>query len=239
MLDAKSPNEEILKSSHVEQAYSYSIHPEIRCRHFALCNGRHLVLYDSQAFKPLLIVAVADFDKEWSIVERFLAPTHLADPILRSFMPDLGLAVSRLGMPPDTNHIFMGCRPYLIGRVADHLYSAGVAMPFGDELHLASFDFSAELLAPILACLPAALGAEMEKALGWSPFQVATGLMIELDWVGKLGDVTNGQDGEFVPFLATEIANAEFDSRPVPNDSAGLPEHIWRLRWAYDAMKSP
>jgi len=40
VLDAKSPTEDVIKSKHVEQAYSYAIHPEVRAELFALCNGK-------------------------------------------------------------------------------------------------------------------------------------------------------------------------------------------------------
>lgn len=45
VLDAKSPSEKIRKSEHVEQAYSYAIHPEIRADLYALCNGKEFILY--------------------------------------------------------------------------------------------------------------------------------------------------------------------------------------------------
>src|SRR5271157_610138 len=38
VLDAKNPDEEITTGDNVEQAFSYSIHPEIRAKYFALCN---------------------------------------------------------------------------------------------------------------------------------------------------------------------------------------------------------
>ena len=40
VLDAKAPSEPIIKSHHVEQAFSYAIHPEIRSSTYGLCNGR-------------------------------------------------------------------------------------------------------------------------------------------------------------------------------------------------------
>ena len=46
VLDAKAPNESILQDKHVQQAYSYAIHPEIKCQEFGLCNGRQLVVFN-------------------------------------------------------------------------------------------------------------------------------------------------------------------------------------------------
>ncbi len=44
ILDAKAPGEPVTSGGHVEQAYSYAIHPDINSRYFALCNGREFAL---------------------------------------------------------------------------------------------------------------------------------------------------------------------------------------------------
>jgi predicted type IV restriction endonuclease len=45
VLDAKRPSEDILSRKHIQQAYSYAIHPEMKCADFALCNGRQLAVF--------------------------------------------------------------------------------------------------------------------------------------------------------------------------------------------------
>ena len=42
VLDAKAPGEPVVNSQHVEQVFSYAIHPEVRCKWSGLCNGREL-----------------------------------------------------------------------------------------------------------------------------------------------------------------------------------------------------
>lgn len=54
VLDAKNPDEEITNGENVEQVYSYSIHPEIRAKYFALCNGKQFVLFKQDVKKPIL-----------------------------------------------------------------------------------------------------------------------------------------------------------------------------------------
>src|SRR5580658_10294925 len=43
--EAKAPGERLLNTKHIEQAYSYAMHSEIRVPCYALCNGREFVLY--------------------------------------------------------------------------------------------------------------------------------------------------------------------------------------------------
>jgi len=45
VLDAKSPDEEIKTGENVEQVYFYAIHPDIRVKLYALCNGREFIAY--------------------------------------------------------------------------------------------------------------------------------------------------------------------------------------------------
>jgi hypothetical protein len=47
ILDAKGPAEDISSGRHVEQAYSYAIHKDVRVPLYALCNGRRLLVFTS------------------------------------------------------------------------------------------------------------------------------------------------------------------------------------------------
>ena len=60
ILDAKSPTEEVIKSRHVEQAFSYAIHPDIRAHYYGLCNGRHLVIFSISQSEPVLLIPVQE-----------------------------------------------------------------------------------------------------------------------------------------------------------------------------------
>jgi hypothetical protein len=60
VLDAKAPNERVDSGSNVEQAYSYAIHPEIRVRLYALCNGKEFVVFSTEQHnEPILNLKVA------------------------------------------------------------------------------------------------------------------------------------------------------------------------------------
>jgi DNA modification methylase len=74
VLDAKSPNQPILQSDHLEQIYSYAIHPEVRTKFFALCNGRAFALFRLDQEKPILYFELDDIEAHWDELETFLAP---------------------------------------------------------------------------------------------------------------------------------------------------------------------
>ena len=74
VLDAKSPNENIKSGYNVEQVYSYSMHPEIRTKFFALCNGKEFVLFRQDEKEPLLYFNMIDIENYWEELSGILSP---------------------------------------------------------------------------------------------------------------------------------------------------------------------
>jgi hypothetical protein len=74
VLDAKAPDEAIESGSHVEQAYSYAIHPEIRAKYFALCNGREFIVFQIDVKEPALYFHISEIGKHWDNLYALLAP---------------------------------------------------------------------------------------------------------------------------------------------------------------------
>src|SRR5208283_807447 len=119
VLDAKRPTEDVLSRDNVQQAYSYAIHPEIKCKHFALCNGKQLVVFHVDISEPLLLINFADYDSRWTEIERYLTPRFLKEPLLRKFAPDLGLAFMRLGLSKKAKITMLGAQLNTFARLND------------------------------------------------------------------------------------------------------------------------
>lgn len=75
VLDAKAPNEQIKSGENVEQVFSYSMHPEVRSKFFALCNGRAFSLFRQDAQEPILYFELQDINDYWDELTAYLAPT--------------------------------------------------------------------------------------------------------------------------------------------------------------------
>ena len=73
VLDAKAPNEEIKTGDNVGQVFSYSMHPEIRSKFFALCNGRAFSLFRQDAQEPILYFELTDIADYWEELSGFLS----------------------------------------------------------------------------------------------------------------------------------------------------------------------
>ena len=233
ILDAKGPKEDILDHAHVQQAYSYAMHPEIACREFGLCNGKELVIFDVFHRDPLIVLKFKEYESRWTDIEKYLSVKFLLEPAMRRFAPDFGLALVRMGFEQTAAMIMLGVRLNLFGRVSDELYTASANTNFGTIDHCASFDFPVEMLPAIIAGLPPPLGEMFSDALKLAPFQAAAGLVIELDLAARLGEVTKGHDEEFVPLVIEEIMESRFNPEPVENDPKDIPEHVFQLRKAF------
>lgn len=233
ILDAKGPNEDILDHAHVQQAYSYAMHPEIACREFGLCNGRQLAVFDVFHREPLLVMNFDAFESKWVEIERYLSAKCLLEPALRTFAPDFGLALVRMGLERATTMVMLGVRLNLFGRVDDDLFTASANCSFGTMDHCVSFDFAASLLPKIVAGLPPELAEMFSDALGRAPFTAAAGLAIEIDLAARLGDPTLGKSEEFVPLVIEDILASRFNPEPVADARKDIPDHVFQLRKAF------
>lgn len=74
VLDAKAPGEEIKTGENREQVYFYAIHPDIRVRYYALCNGKEFIVFAVDAADPVLYFHISELEKHWKSVVFLLAP---------------------------------------------------------------------------------------------------------------------------------------------------------------------
>lgn len=233
ILDAKGPNEGVLDPMHVQQAYSYAVHPEIRCREFALCNGRELAIFSIDQAEPLLHLAFEEFESRWDEISKYMSPEYLAEPDRRKFAPDFGFKLHKIGFSPESAMVMLGTRLNLFGRVNDNLLTASANTYFAGESHCVSFDFPPSMLPAIVAGLPEPLAKQFCNALGRAPFMAAAGLVIELDLVAHLGPATQGQSEAFMPLIIEEVHESRFNPEPVAGDPNDIPSHVFKLRDAF------
>ncbi|WP_438005461.1 hypothetical protein WME89_43185 [Sorangium sp. So ce321] len=208
ILDAKAPWEPIVASHHVEQAYSYAIHPEVRCEHYALCNGRELALYNIRESAPIGHITLNALPATWEEVKLLLAPQYLKTPELRNFAPDYGLHARRAGIGKDLDIIFVSYYLQEIAMVEDGLYTTMATHDDNGTEYLASFDLGRDQLNQLLATLPDDISRKIRASLSRQPFRFDLGGKVVANITGRLGDVTRGPFEEFVPIIASEVESA-------------------------------
>lgn len=154
ILDAKSPTENLTKTQHVEQAYSYAIHSEVRVGYFALCNGKEFVLYDIQKIEPILQFPIVQLPMFWDNLKRLLSPENVfANNHLR-LAKDLGLHLKRLGFDKCDSLIFPLVPIQGLGQVSPGMCSFSSGIKDSDDSYAVTFDFGNELLCQLDGKIP-------------------------------------------------------------------------------------
>ena len=211
ILEAKSPQEPVTHSHHVEQAYSYVIHPEVRVNHYALCNGKELVVYKTDQWDPILHVPVQEIEKHWAEVEEALHPRYLKNPDLRGFAPDYGLAMLKSGFKRDVIQVFIQHHLQTFMRVTDDLYTVCTTTMGGDVEYLVTLDIPTHLCKEMLLLLPNKVSESIASDLSRAPFTAELSGKVLLTCSGYLGEITQGDYEEFVPIKVTEISEVFYD----------------------------
>lgn len=171
VLDAKSPTEDIVKSKHVEQAYSYAIHPEIRAELFALCNGREFVVYSTKKFEPILHFSLCEITEHWEKLFRILNPEIMARPDIVDYHPDYGVHLRRLGAEKGFQFIGLAINTNHILKVEDGLYTASTVITAERDYAL-SLDFGQKQFKQLLKILPEHQAKKIKKGLKRQPYMV-------------------------------------------------------------------
>lgn len=237
VLDAKSPSQNILNKSHIQQAYSYAIHPEIRCNTFALCNGHNLAVFNVISNEPIINVPIQEFHEKWEEIEKQLGPKFLLNPELKNFAPDFGMKLKQLGLDQNILLIMLGVKLNMYAMINPDLYTVTANCEFADREHCVSYDFTRNQLQQALACLPKELNEAFNNALNTAPFQAAAELAIELDLTVKLGEETKAEKETFVPLIVEEVLKSKFNPEPIGIISEDIPNHVFRLRNAYEIQQ--
>lgn len=208
ILDAKSPTEDIIKSKHVEQAYSYAIHPEIRAELYALCNGREFVLYEIRKFEPILHFKLEDIADHWDSLHRILNPEVKANPALLDYDPDYGMLVKKIGAVEDFKLIALAVHTKFIAKVAENQYTTMTIMP-GSVESMVSLYFNEEQYQQLLSLQPPHLQSILYNGLRTMPYYVSLDKGDDEFLFGCAATISNSvidnNEESYIPFIVDEF----------------------------------
>lgn len=207
VLDAKSPSEEITKSKHVEQAYSYAIHPEVRAELYALCNGKEFALYSVKQFDPILHFKLAEIEKHWDSIYRILNPEIKGHPDLVNFNPDYGLHLRMLGAKEGFSYIALAVNTNHMIKVEDGLYTTSTIIT-AEEEYAMSIDFGENEYNKLLKVLPESQALALSESLKRQPYRIhlengeefSFGVATELT-----KDIYHNAQESYLPFIVVDV----------------------------------
>lgn len=74
VLDAKAPDEEVKTGKNVEQTYFYAIHPDIRVKLYALCNGKEFAAFLIDQAEPVVYFHLAELQQHFATLKSWFSP---------------------------------------------------------------------------------------------------------------------------------------------------------------------
>jgi hypothetical protein len=207
VLDAKSPKENIISGKNVEQAYSYAIHPKVRTKLYALCNGVELTIFHINQIKPILHAKLESINDIWSEVEEILAPYKIEGftPFPESLYPDYGVLLHKLSYTESVKQFEYGVPVDHITRLDDNTYSINLNRMVSEQEYAATFDFDDQRFAEFLLTLPRERAIQIFNALRKQPYQVDIQPPHSIDIVSRLGKPTQTKFEEIVPLIVEEF----------------------------------
>jgi hypothetical protein len=220
ILDAKAPTEEVVKSEHVAQAYSYAIHPDVRCDHYALCNGRELIIYNTRVWDPVFQIEIQAVDQQWDAVYKHLHPRFLENPELRDFVPDFGLHAMKAGVGREIDLILADYYLQDIMKAEDSLFTSSSQLEAGEREFMVSFDYGLAILEGMMQHVPEDFSRAVKERLARQPFNVFLDGKIRISCRVRLGELVQGKFESFVPLEIQELIEVHFD----PNMKLITPE---------------
>ncbi len=223
ILDAKRPNEPLVKSKHAEQAYSYAIHPEVRVRFYALCSGSQIAAYEIYGIAPIFVIDFENIERDWELIESVLSPKNVSFAAEMHFAPDFGTAIVKMGSPPGFQWLFPFAKFSQFCCLDENFFTMPVGIPIGDVVHMASFDADKEMFDKLLALtdeenrnhiLTHAVPGHM--AIGLRP------IFASLDT--NIGEPTRGQHDVFVPLIIRDVKELDESTFRAAESMQSMPD---------------
>lgn len=207
VLDAKSPKENILSGKNIEQAYSYAIHPDVRTKLYALCNGIELTIFHINQIKPIFHIKLEQINESWSELEEILAPYKIENysPLPDSLFPDYGLLLHKLNVTEETEQFDYSVPVDHISRIDDCTFSISLNRMVGEQEYAATFDFDEERFADFLLTLPRDRAIGIFNSLKKQPYQVDIQPPHIVNIISKLGKPTKTKFEEIVPLIVEKF----------------------------------
>jgi hypothetical protein len=172
VIEAKGPRENIDCGDHVAQAYSYSIHPEVRAKFYCLCNGYKLNIFNVSKTQPvksfnlqkLNQTAIMDLIQKLRILD-------LSDDGMMNYDIDLGIFMKMHGFPEDGELSFLSVPMFTIAKLDDRIYTFGCANEdLADRKLAMSVDFTQAQFEKLCSILDFEYVKSIKDALSKQPF---------------------------------------------------------------------
>ena len=172
VIEAKSPKKNIDTGDHVAQAYSYSIHPEVRSKFYCLCNGYKLNIFNITKIPPVKTFHLQKLNQNdmLDLIQK-LRILDLSKDDMMNYDIDFGIFMKMHGFSEEGELSFLSVPMFTIGKIDDRTYTFGCANETMTDRKLAmSVDFSQGQFEKLCSILDSEHVKSIKDALSKQPF---------------------------------------------------------------------
>ena len=172
VVEAKGPRENIDYGDHVAQAYSYSIHPEVRAKFYCLCNGYKLNIFNILKIQSVKTFNLQKLNKNdvLDLIQK-LRILDLSNDDVMNYDIDLGIYMKMHGFPEDGELSFLSVPMNTIAKLDDKTYTFSCATEDLTDRKLAmSVDFTQSQFEKLCSILDFEYVESIKNALSKQPF---------------------------------------------------------------------
>jgi hypothetical protein len=207
IVEAKSPRKNLYSKENMEQAYSYSIHSEVRATYYALCNGKRFILCHIFEYKPILDFSLGELPLYWDTLLKLLSPCNFEHNHTSKLAKDYGLHLKRLGFDCFHSLNFYDLPISTIAKLENNLYTISVGIAPDYQEYCISFDFTHDVFLQIEGKIPQPVFEKLVPPL--------TGAIVQVDFVDQVycigvecylsSDLQENEDELFLPLIIRRI----------------------------------
>lgn len=222
ILDAKAPNQDVTKGKGPEQAFSYAIHPDVRAKHYALCNGRQFSVFHVSKIQPLAVIDIEKSMRQLEVVRKILAPEFLKHPEKAHFLPDYGVHMLKAGWNMLVRHHWHRVGICDISKASDDIYTSTINKQFFKGWYCVSLDFGPRQLEQLLRLTSSQRRVEILRDLSQRPFSASFDedpifVSLQATFSDRSYISETGAE-EFIPLQVHKFSNPPRES-PLANES--------------------
>jgi hypothetical protein len=204
VIEAKSPQENIDSGDHVSQAYSYSIHPEVRTRFYCLCNGYKFNIFNVSKVQPIKSFNLHNLnDNDIMEMIQKMRILDLSDDAVMNYNIDLGIFMKMNGFLEDGRLSFLSVPMFSIAKLDSENYTFSSATgDLTDRSLLMSVDFTQSQFETLCSFLQFDQVKCIKDALSRQPFMYLNEVdPPTISIITKLSEriVTSRSGEEFLP----------------------------------------
>lgn len=213
IIEAKRPSVSVDQGPALQQAYSYAIHPDIRCPNYSVCNGLEFIMYQTSGRTPVIHSTIEEIVADWPRFFHEMSPSKLSHPFLRELNPDFGNHVALLGYTSHIEFTFEDLAIQVLSKLDnDKSWNVQTSYETGGISFAVSIDIDETIAHHILNALPINLREAAVRDLNRTIQMTMLNHAVAVSMTCSIGTPVTSAHEVYTPLIAKRLIQCKFSS---------------------------